>query len=346
MRKRLAVGIAVLLALSICAVPAAAFEGGGRKPSEAAPIAFGQHYPGQLNNHASDANFGSSTEVAFWHLPPLSTHDSIVVNWHVLPYTATYRSGEFPVCMILAQGLDDFNWGGIFEDRDSCHESGSTTYSVSRSGTAQTSITVQDTNATSSYLEFYAGGGETEASDFETYPYDFTVEAPRHYLGIAFSPVKEVSASGSLTANVTTADGSAAPDGLAFNLAGTWSGGGVASYTATTSGGKLTFTLALPETAAGKTVNFAASRPADAQYQAVTSAKLSVEVAKATPPPPSPCALARRHLRAVGREYLRISRHADRARGPSRRRLLNRKRRVKRNLRAARTEADTACRSR
>lgn len=186
-------------------------------------------------------------------------------------------------------------------------------------------------------------------SDFETYPYDFTVEAPRHYIGIALSPVKEVSTNGSLTASVTAADGSPAPDGLSFTLSATWSGGGVASYTSATSGGKLSYGLALPETAAGKSVTFVAARPADAQFQAATTPKVSIQVAKAPPPPapaPSLCTLARQHRRAVGKQYLRLSRQAEGARGRHRRRLLNRKRHARRELEAARADVGVACRIR
>lgn len=340
MKNRFAAALVALFVLSTCAGPASAFEGGGRKPSEAPLVIFGQHYAGQLNNHEIDSNFVNH-EVAIWKLPPVSTRDQVVVNWHALPFT---HSSGFPICMALAQGIDDFNWGTVFRGvtERSCYESGPA-YSLSPSGTAQTSLTIQSTDATSTYLEFYASSYQTEPIRFETYPYDFTVEAPRHYLGLSLAPTKEVPANGSISGSVTSADGSPAADGLPFTLSATWSGGGIASYTASTAGGKLNFGLALPESAAGKSVTFVASRPADASYQAVTSPKMTVQVAKAPPPPPSLCELARRHLASVNRQYSRISRHAALARGPNRRRLMNRKHRVKRTLNAARAQKEGSC---
>src|SRR5258707_12716092 len=113
--RSVSVGLLVMCVLGLgLASQAAAFEGGGRKPSEAPLIAFGQHYTGQLNNHKDDANYtnGSNT-VAIWHLPPVSSRDELVVNWHVLPFSRSGYSG-FPICMTVAQGIDDFSWGSTF----------------------------------------------------------------------------------------------------------------------------------------------------------------------------------------------------------------------------------------
>lgn len=334
-----------LVALGIAA-QASAFEGGGRQPSEAPLIAIGQHYTGQLNNHKSDANYNASREVAIWRLPPLTTRDQVTVDWHSVPFTR-HGYGGFPICLVFAQGVTDYSWGSVFgsyPDYLGCDEDGPV-YSLSGSGSAQTTITAQETNSDSSYLEFFSYANEVEPSSLETYPYDFTVEPIRHYLGVAIRAVKRVSATGTLSATATLASGSPAPDGLPFNLAVTWPGGGSAGYAATSSGGAVSFPLALPETAQGKDATFVVSHPADAQYEEATSEKLVALVAKPKPAPvkPDPCALAQRHLRVVGRQYSRLKRHADRARGFARRRLHRRERRVKRSLQAARAQANAVC---
>jgi hypothetical protein len=347
MKKVVMVGAAVTGIVLAVASSASAFEGGGRKPSEAPLIAVGQHYTAQLNNHSNDANFeshyGSRYEVAIWRLPAVITRDVVTIDWHSVPFT---HEGEgFPVCLVLAQGVDDFSWGGIFGSSASehgCYESGPV-YSLSGSGSAKTAITVQETNASSTYLEFFSEAGESEPARLETYPYDFTVEPVLHYLAAAIRPVKRVSATGILQVTANLATGLPAPDGLPFNLTVTWPRGGVANYSATSSGGTVSFPLALPETAYGREATFVASHPADGTYQAVTTPKLEVLVAKPKPAPPSACALARRRETVLARQLKRLKRHASRARGVARRRLNRRVHQAKRRLRRARAGADAAC---
>ena len=340
MRKAIAAIAAVSVVASIVASPASAFEGGGRKPSEAPLITVGQHYTGQLSNHRDDANYSGFVQVASWRLPPLTTRDQVIVNWHAAPFTKS--PGSFPICMILAQGIDDFSWGSVFEKRGSCDTDGPT-FELSGSGTARSVITAQETNTSSSYLEFFAYANETNPAYFETYPYDFTIEPILHYLAAAIPPVKRISAGGVLHATANLATGLPAPDGLPFSLSVTWPGGGVASYNATSAGGSVGFQLALPETAYGKQATFVVSHPADGTYQAVTTPKLDALVAKPKPAPPSPCALAERREHSLTRQFKRIKRHANRAHGAARRNLNRRARQAKRKLRGARAEAKAAC---
>jgi hypothetical protein len=344
MKKIVAANAAIAIATLALASQALAFEGGGRKPSEAPLIAVGQHYTGQLNNHNSDANYDESREVAIWRLPPVTTRDVITVDWHSVPFTRPGYSG-FPVCMVLAQGVDDYSWGSVFgktTESRSCYETGPV-YSLSGSGSAKTAITVQETNPSSSYLEFFSRANEINPTSLETYPYDFTVEPILHYLAAAIPPVKRVSAGGILRATATLATGLPAPDGLPFSLSVTWPDGGVASYTAVSSGGAVSFQLALPETAWGKQATFVAGHPADGTYQAVTTAKLQALVAKPKPPGPTPCDLAERRQLSLKRQFKRVRRHAGRARGPTRRSLNRRAKQVKRKLRAAHNEVAAAC---
>lgn len=336
--------VIAVAALSV-ASSATAFEGGGRKPSEAPLITIGQHNTGLLNNQVSDANYAGYKEVAFWRLPPLAPRDIVTVSWHELPFS---KSSNFPICMIMAQGIDDFNWGTVFgqtSENNNCQESGPI-FLVSGSGSAQTQITAQEANAASSYLEFRAFAQENEPARFETFPYDFTVQPILHYLGTSISPVKRVSASGHIHASATLASGSPSPDGLGFSLSVSWPNGGTASYTGTSSGGSIDFTLALPESAFGKNASFVVSHAADAQFQAASSPRIEALVAKpkpAPPPPPSPCEIARRHRNALVSQYDRVARHARKARGPSRVALHRRARQVKRELKATRRKVRMLC---
>jgi hypothetical protein len=341
MRKVIVAVATISIAVLGIASSASAFEGGGRKPSEAPSITVGQHYTGQLNNHKSDANYSGYKEVALWRLPPVTTRDVVTVDWHSVPFT---HSSGFPICLILAQGVDDYSWGSVFGSTSSnyCDEDGPV-YRLSGSGSAKTAITVQETNVSSSYLEFFSYAEYETPSSLETYPYDFTVEPILHYLGVAFSPVKRISANGVLHATATLANGAPAPDGLPFNLAVTWPGGGSASYSAVSSAGAIGFPLALPETAFGKTATFVVSHPADGQYQAATGTKLAIPVAKAKAPPPSPCFLAERRELSLARQYKRLSRHARSAHGAARGVLRRRAARAKRRLHAARLHTASVC---
>lgn len=340
MRRFVLAGVVLCVAALGVASSAAAFEGGGRKPSEAPLIGWGQHYTGQLNNHKDDANFNGEYEVAIWRLPPVSTRDQVVVNWHVLPFT---KGSGFPVRMILVQGVDDFSWGTVFDQTTEYCDDDGPLYCVSGSGTAQTAITVQNTDSTSSYLEFYSYANYTNPTSFETFPYDFSVEPPRHFLGLAIKPKSKVHANGAIAGAVTSADGLPAPDGLPFSLTVTWPGNGIATYAATTVGGQVVFPLALPESAVGKSSTFTVAHGADASYQAVGG---SIR-AQVTPPVASAaeiaCARATQKAHTLARQVKRLKQNARYARGAAKRRLKHRARKAGRRWRTARAEAQAAC---
>lgn len=336
--RAMGVVMATVVFSLVLSASAAAFEGGGRKPSEAPLVAVGQHYTGQLNNHRDDANYEGSQEVAFWHLPPVTTRDVVVVDWHAAPYTK--NTGEFPICMALAQGIDDFNWGSVF---DKARYSSSTCHDLSGSGSARTEIVVQEANSSSSYLEFADFANETNPSYYETFPYDFTVEPILHYLSVAMRPVKRVSANGVVYATANLASGLPAPDGLPFNLTVTWREGGIATFTGTSSGGVVGFQLALPETVFGKDADFAVSHPADGTYQGVSAPKLRIKIAKPKPPGPTPCSLAEKRELSLARQLKRLKRHAAHARGATRAFLHRRIRQTKGKLRKARRSTASLC---
>lgn len=339
--KRLAVAVIVGSVVVLATASAAtAFEGGGREPSMAPVISWGQHYTGQLNNHKSEANFSHEGEVAFWRLPPVSTRDQVVINWQALPYTG--NRGGFPVYMILVQGVDDFSWGERFNGATE-YEFSDAVNELSGSGSSRTVLTVQDADASSTYLEFFSGADVSNPEDFETYPYDFTVEAPRHFLGLAITPKKKVHANGAIWAAATLADGSPVPDGLVFDLKVEWEGGGVATSTAASVGGRLAFPLSLPESAWRKRGSFLVSRGEDATYQGA----LQKTAARITPPTASAaelaCTKARRRAHVLARQLKRLKRHAARARGRRKRYLRHRAHKVGRKFRRARKHASAVC---
>lgn len=342
MRKIVA---AVAISIALLGIPqsAVALEGGGRKPSEAPSVVPGQHYTASLTNRRDEANFGGEAQVSLWRLPPLTTRDVIYVDWHSVPRTKS--PSYFPVCMTFSQGIDDFNWGTVFDEiaGSECGSGRSTVYTLSGSGTARTAITVQATDANASYLQFFTEAIRTNSGEYETFPYDFTVQPPLHYLGVAIKPVKRVSANGVLYATANLANGLPAPDGLAFTLAVTWPGGGSASYAATSGGGVVGFQLALPETAWTSRADFVVSHPADGTYQGVSSTRLRAQVAKPKALPPSPCVLAERRALSLKRQYKRLARHARQAHGATRSRLHRRAAKTKRKLRKARLQAKSLC---
>jgi hypothetical protein len=342
MRRLLATAFVVLLCTLTAGGSALAFEGGGRKPSEAPSITIGQHYAGALNNHRNDSNFDGG-EIALWHLPPVTTRDVIAVDWEEAHYSSQSRASEFPICLVLVQGINDFNWGERFEKSVDSGFNYEQCIQPSASGTAHTQFIVQEANSTSTYLEFHSFANESDPSKYETFPYSFTVEPVLHYLSVALRPVKQVSPTGIVQATANLASGLAAPDGLPFTLTVTWPKGGVASYAGVSAGGVVNFQLALPETAFGRQASFVVSHPADGTYQAISTEKLLAKVAKPQPAGPTPCSLAEARVVSLRRALRRLTRRARYAKGRSRRALRHRARRERRKLDGALHQVGRLC---
>jgi hypothetical protein len=337
------------MVMAIGAASASAFVGGGRAPSEAPLIAWGQHYEAELTNNKADANYAGSSQVAMYRLGPLSVHDQVVVNWHGLPYA---HLSEFPVRMFLVENPTDYTWGSIYGHEHSY-------YKLTGSGTARTEITVQNTSA-EDFLFFYTGSTATNSQELETYKYDFTVEAPRHYLALSLASTRSVAANGTLHATATLATGGPVPDGYPVTLTGSWSGGGVFTTTATTVAGGVNFQLAMPESSLGREVEFVATGAATPEYQAVKSSSFYAEIAKppAPPAPPAPvkaapvkkpkpapdlCLKATNKAHTLARMYKRQLKNAERLRGRHRRLLLHQAHATERKFLAARTAKKAAC---
>jgi hypothetical protein len=339
MKKMLFALTVLLMASLLSAAAAIAFEGGGRKPSEAPLVTVGEHYTGQLTNRQDDANFDGDTQIAIWRLPPLSARDVLYVNWHSVPRVGS--PSYFPVCMIFAQGIDDYTWGSRFT-QDGGHVCEGSSFTLSGSGTARTAITVPETNSGSSYLEFFTRADETAPAEFESLPYDFTVEAPLHYLGVAIRDTRRVAANGVVQATALQANGLPAPDGLPFGLTVTWDGSGSATYSGVSSAGVVSFQLALPETAYDERGTFVVSHPVDGTYMAARS-RLRMNIKQ---PGATPCSRAAARELTLRRQYKRLLRRTKGARTPGRKAAFRRRAaKVKRKLRAAHTETGALCRT-
>lgn len=343
--KRIAIALAALTLIALASVPAAPAADAGRKPSAAPTVSPGQHYSGQLDDNVDHANYGTHYSVDLWRLPALISHDVVTVDWHVAPDSG----GRFPVCLVLAENVDDFNWGSRFGEvgaGDFCTEEGPV-YRVAGSGTARTAITAQQASANSTYLEFFAEA-YNESAPYATYPYDFTVGSIQHYISLTFLPVPSIATTTPLAATATLTTGAPVPDGTLFNLVASWEtpvneATHQRIYTAPSSSGQIVFPLNLPASAGNKTVSFTVSRPPDSQYQGVSTGTVEIPVEKVTAAASGNCAKARRKVRRVARRRKRLAHLAHRARGAKRRRLHRRTRRLRRKLRGARKRARRAC---
>lgn len=306
------------LGLSLLALPQApAFASGGSSIATAPTIVFGQHTFGTTATGEYDCG-----PAEFWNLS-LQPGDQATIDWGATQ--RDYARGLY----IYPAGTTDFSINNVETlNRYTLGENGKAE-AVFSSGTGGNFP-----------LIFVAEGCD---DDHNAGPYDFTV-TDQHAITATLSQFPHIKPTTTLTATASLVSGAPVPDGLAFTLGVTWPGGGVASYTATSRGGGLTFPLALPETAQGQTATFVVTRAADAQFLAVKSASYEVLVSRPrVVVEVSPCERATRHLHAVARQHARLANHAAFARGPARRRLRQRARRVARQLRAARAQANSAC---
>jgi len=111
-------------------------------------------------------------------------------------------------------------------------------------------------------------------------PYSFLATA-QHALSTALAPITYAYPNSAISGGAHLADGTAAPDGLIFNLIAKWHVGDQllrATSTAAVVGGSLAFQLALPRETAGKVVRLSISRATDPSYQATRSSPVNVRI--------------------------------------------------------------------
>src|SRR5262249_39324648 len=140
--------------------------------------------------------------------------------------------------MCLAQDVDDYSWA-----EEDCN--GSNQYEVSGNGSARSVIPVKSSTS-APFLEFW--GYECCSGQ----AYDFTVESMQHAIGVGLMPVFHIRSSATLTAAATLSSGAAVPDGLKFFLKASAFGQVLARYEGISSGGSISFPIALPPQAKGQ----------------------------------------------------------------------------------------------
>ncbi len=298
--------------------PTPAVAAGGANIASAPIIPFGQQVFGTTVTGEYDCGPGE-----FWNLS-LQPGDEAVIDWETAQEKYAHELVIYP------PGTTDFS----INNAESLNR-----YYLGENNKQEAIFT---TGSGGVFPIVFAADGCDE--DHDGGPYDFTVVA-RHAILVNLKQVANLSTTSTLSASANLATGGPIPDGLAFTLTATWSRGGTASYTASSSGGNISFPLALPESAVGQSVSFVVTRPADAQFQAVKSGEVKATVA--VPPAPvhreSPCEKALRRVRSKQNQYRRLRAHAHYARGAARRRLLNRARRAHFGLRVAQHQEEQLC---
>ncbi|MBB4661443.1 hypothetical protein [Conexibacter arvalis] len=108
-------------------------------------------------------------------------------------------------------------------------------------------------------------------------PYEFTVEAIQHWIGIGVRRTPSISRRGTFVATVSTGDNRPAPDGLRAQMTLRWDRQSRMRWASSRSG-KLRFRMRLPRSARGKVVRLTVRRDEDSAYQASSAGPLSVRV--------------------------------------------------------------------
>lgn len=311
--------LAAVVALAVLVVPTTAGAAGGSSIASAPTVAYGQHTFGTTATGEWDCG-----PAEFWNLS-MKAGDQVTIDW------ATTSADYAHAAVIFPAGTNDFSINNVsYLDY----------YSIGSNDHAEA---VFSTGTPGSYpLIFAASGcnGEHNAG-----PYDFTATI-QHSLTIALKQYTHIRTTTVISAGANLVDGAPVPDGTAFNLSVTWpnSNHESATYTATGVGGALSFPLALPASAMGKTATLIVSRPADAQFLAAESAKLQVKVGRGAPPVViTPCEAATARAHSLARRHHRLVARARAARRAAKRRLRRRAHHVAGKLRAARASAATAC---
>lgn len=313
--------LVVTLVLSMTAFASAE----GSKTVAGAPvIPFGQQQFGNLNNGAVTHNSCESDVYTEWWTLNVSAGDHVRIDWEA-------QQLEYTALLVYPPGTTDYTYPNTNPILKQELNSNNKNEAIVEA-TADGSLPVAFTSSDWSCLSGTPG------------PYDFTASL-QHALAVALKPYTHIRTNTLVSASVRLANGAPAPDGLAFNLTVSWGNNESATYAATSSGGGVSFPMALPEAAKGQTASLVVSRPEDSQFLAAESGKVVAKVGRGQEvvPVPSRCELAMQHARTLARQHRRMQLHARHARGANKRRLRHRARVVGRKLRAARAHAAAIC---
>ncbi len=283
MRRKTVVGVVLAMtAASLLAAwaPAIASAAGGKSIATAPLVTYGQQ---EFGNTAEDQYLEESCGFAdawrsYWSLP-VTAGDLVTINW---------EGSKGTELKLAPLGTTDFT---LFSVDPALSQE------LSSNGKAQAQYTVPQSGTMPLYFRVCSGAAQPG-------PYNFIATA-QHGLAVSLTPPPSTIQTNSvLTGTARLASGAAVPDGLVFTLSAVGQFG-TATYTAASSGGALSFPLALPATAAGQSVAMTISRPADAEYLEAKSSEATATVA-AVPPSPVPAPV---HKVAPHRKPLKCSRH-------------------------------------
>ena len=242
MRRKTVVGVVLAMtAASLLAAwaPAIASAAGGKSIATAPLVTYGQQ---EFGNTAEDQYLEESCGFAdawrsYWSLP-VTAGDLVTINW---------EGSKGTELKLAPLGTTDFT---LFSVDPALSQE------LSSNGKAQAQYTVPQSGTMPLYFRVCSGAAQPG-------PYNFIATA-QHGLAVSLTPPPSTIQTNSvLTGTARLASGAAVPDGLVFTLSAVGQFG-TATYTAASSGGALSFPLALPATAAGQSVAMTISRPADA----------------------------------------------------------------------------------
>lgn len=252
-------GPAACLATALAAVfstPASAAGPVGMAPSSAQMIALNTTYSGNDGVGVACPTGGCYN---FWQLPALLKGDAVTI--------AEQSLGSHQTDLCLTGNVNDSNWG-----KRSCKID--TDYKWYTTGdTLQNAVFVTRTSAVDAYVLF--GNEETEVQGAA---YQFDVLAIRHEVDLEVTTPSKVTRSSTLHGSAMLTSGKPAEVELPVTLDVTWKGGAV-QRRATVHGGRLSWSLRLPASAAGKQVNVQAVLAESSDYRKSASAKTTVVVA-------------------------------------------------------------------
>jgi hypothetical protein len=249
--------ICAMLIYALFSATTSAFAEGGKSIATATSVTYGQQ---QFGNTATGAfqpgscGWGGSEDAyrSFWSLGVLAG-DVVTIDWE-----SNTKGNEI---RILPMGTTDFT---MFQVTPAAEQA------LAGNGKNQLTYTSPQSGVLPMYFRV--------CSDTPG-PYDF-MATDQHALVTALTKRVRIRRTAKLVGTANLVDGTPVPDGLAFTLTAKWPRHGLAQFTGTAQAGSLVFQISLPPTAQGKTVTFAISRVADAQYLEAKSSSQKVQVAR------------------------------------------------------------------
>jgi hypothetical protein len=254
----------VLLGVAALAVPASALGSGGAAIASAPTVVYGKQLFGNTATDDGGKTLSDCVDGESWWTLPVLAGDQIKIDYEGgLDYMQAWNVGTTDFNIHTAPNPQQFHIG---------------------SNDKEESI-IKAPIAGNMPLRFYSFNEEGfcifegSGDDYAPGPYDFTATV-QHALAAALTPITSIYTNSIVTGTASFADGTPVPDGVIFNLVAKWHTAS-AAYSAATTGGRLSFSLALPPETVGKTVRIVITRAEDTSYQAVKSVPLKVKVANA-----------------------------------------------------------------